>query len=116
MISTVSATIDDTITFTDIIRALFPMGSMTGAPKISAMKIIDKLETFNRGLYSGSVGYIAPDGNFDLNVVIRSIIYNEQLKAVSIPAGSAITVASPPDKEYDECCLKARALIMSLVK
>jgi para-aminobenzoate synthetase component I len=84
---------------------------MTGAPKIRAMQIINEQEEFNRGLYSGSVGYITPDGNFDLNVVIRSIIYNDELKKISIPVGSAITAVSDAGKEYEECLLKAKALL-----
>jgi para-aminobenzoate synthetase component I len=111
MISTVSAEVRMDVTFSDILKALFPMGSMTGAPKIRAMQIINEQEEFNRGLYSGSVGYITPDGNFDLNVVIRSIIYNDELKKISIPVGSAITAVSDAGKEYEECLLKAKALL-----
>ena len=76
MISTISCELRETTTFTDIIRSMFPMGSMTGAPKISAMKLIEKHEKTKRGLYSGAVGYISPSGDFDFNVVIRSILYN----------------------------------------
>ncbi len=111
MISTVSAEVRMDVTFSDILEALFPMGSMTGAPKIRAMQIINEQEEFNRGLYSGSVGYITSDGNFDLNVVIRSIIYNEKFKKISIPVGSAITAVSDAGKEYEECLLKAKALL-----
>ena len=114
MISTISAEIKEDVSFSDIIRALFPMGSMTGAPKISAMKLIDQFEDFNRGIYSGSVGYIAPNGDFDFNVVIRSIIYNNAKKLLTIPVGSAITAASDAMQEYDECLLKAKGLLKSL--
>lgn len=94
----------------DVIRTTFPMGSMTGAPKISAMKIIEELEETKRGLYSGAVGYFTPDGDFDFNVVIRSILYNEANKYISFSVGSAITAEAVPEKEYDECLLKAHAM------
>ena len=84
---------------------------MTGAPKISAMKIIENLECSKRGLYSGSVGYFTPDGDFDFNVVIRSILYNAKTSYVSLSVGSAITAKSVPEKDYEECLIKAKALI-----
>ena len=114
MISTISAEVKDDVTFSQIIKALFPMGSMTGAPKIRAMQLIDEFEDFNRGIYSGSVGYIEPNGNFDFNVVIRSILYNDEKKKLSIPVGGAITAASIAQEEYDECLLKAQSLLKSL--
>ena len=83
---------------------------MTGAPKIRAMELIDEQENFSRGLYSGAVGYFTPDLDFDFNVVIRSILYNEQKKVVTFPTGSAITINSDPEKEYDECMLKAEVM------
>jgi para-aminobenzoate synthetase component 1 len=86
------------------------MGSMTGAPKISVMKIIENLEETKRGLYSGAVGYFTPEGDFDFNVVIRSILYNQEKQYVSFSVGSAITSKSIPEKEYEECLLKARAM------
>ena len=86
------------------------MGSMTGAPKISAMKIIEELEATKRGLYSGAIGYFSPNGDFDFNVVIRSILYNQEKKYVSFSVGSAITSLSNPEDEYEECMLKARAM------
>jgi len=98
----------------DIIKNLFPMGSMTGAPKISAMKIIDEEEETKRGLYSGAVGYFSPDSNFDFNVVIRSILYNQPKKYASFSVGSAITSQSIIKKEYEECLLKAKALMQAL--
>ena|ERR1051326_4419670 len=116
MISTVSCRVDRRKTFSNIIRATFPMGSMTGAPKVSAMKLIEKYERSRRGLYSGAVGYIAPNGDFDLSVVIRSIIYNAKTKYLSFSVGSAITAASDPAKEYDECLLKAKGMIQALGK
>mgnify|MGYP000157914377 CR=1 FL=1 len=94
----------------DVLKLTFPMGSMTGAPKISVMKIIEELEETKRGLYSGAIGYISPNGDFDFNVVIRSILYNQEKKYVSFSVGSAITSLSNPEKEYEECLLKAKAM------
>jgi para-aminobenzoate synthetase component 1 len=114
MISTISATLKDDIKFSDIIKATFPMGSMTGAPKISAMQIIEKAEQFKRGIFSGTVGYISPEGDFDFNVVIRSIIYNASTNTLLIPAGSAITSGSNANQEYNECILKASSNLKHL--
>ena len=86
------------------------MGSMTGAPKIRAMQLIEDYEKTKRGLYSGTVGYIRPDCDFDFNVVIRSILYNARTKYLSFMVGSAITFDSIPEKEYEECLLKAKAI------
>ncbi|WP_035671462.1 anthranilate synthase component I family protein [Flavobacterium sp. 83] len=110
MISTVTSKLDLQYTAVDAIKTTFPMGSMTGAPKISAMKIIEKQEETKRGLYSGAVGYFTPSGDFDFNVVIRSILYNQEKKYVSFSVGSAITSQSIPAKEYEECLLKAKAM------
>ncbi|TCP23628.1 para-aminobenzoate synthetase component 1 [Tenacibaculum skagerrakense] len=110
LISTVVSEIKEDIHPVDVIRDTFPMGSMTGAPKISAMIIIEDLEETKRGLYSGSVGYFTPDGDFDFNVVIRSILYNEEKKYISYSVGGAITAKSTPEKEYEECLLKAKAM------
>ena len=90
------------------------MGSMTGAPKISAMTIIENLEETKRGLYSGAAGYFKPDGDFDFNVVIRSILYNSDNRYLSFSVGSAITALSIPESEYDECLLKAKAMFAVL--
>ena len=111
LISTIKAKLRPEISAVDAICASYPMGSMTGAPKISAMKIIENLEFSKRGLYSGSVGYFSPDANFDFNVVIRSILYNAETSYISFSVGSAITAKSVPEKEYDECLIKAKALI-----
>ena len=111
LISTIKAELRPEISAVDAICASYPMGSMTGAPKISAMKIIENLECSKRGLYSGSVGYFTPDGDFDFNVVIRSILYNAKTSYVSLSVGSAITAKSVPEKEYEECLIKAKALI-----
>ena len=110
MISTVSAQIAVGISPVDTIRSTFPMGSMTGAPKIRAMEIIEELEETKRGLYSGAVGYFTPEGDFDFNVIIRSILYNAVDHYISYSVGSAITSKSDPDKEYAECLLKAKAM------
>ncbi|TVZ59485.1 para-aminobenzoate synthetase component 1 [Flavobacteriaceae bacterium MAR_2010_105] len=110
MISTISSKVNASTHPVDIMASTFPMGSMTGAPKISAMKIIEELEETKRGLYSGAVGYISPEGDFDFNVVIRSILYNESKQYVSYSVGSAITAKSDPLKEYEECLVKAKAM------
>ncbi len=110
LISTVACELKETVTFTDIIKSTFPMGSMTGAPKVSAMKLIEQYESSKRGLYSGALGYITPDGDFDFNVVIRSILYNEENKYLSFMVGSAITDKADAEKEYEECMLKAKAM------
>ena len=111
MISTISCTIGKEMSFTDIINATFPMGSMTGAPKIKAMELIEEYEDFKRGLYSGSIGYIAPNGDFDFNVIIRTVIYNRRLKTLSCAVGSAITIQSDAEKEYEECLIKIQKII-----
>lgn len=114
MISTVSCNAKPQTTFTDVIRSAFPMGSMTGAPKVSAMKLIEKYENFRRGLFSGTVGYIDPEGNFDFNVIIRSILCNERNGHISIAAGGAITAASDPEKEYRETLVKIAPQLSAL--
>jgi para-aminobenzoate synthetase component I len=114
LVSTVSCAIKPGLKFTDVIKATFPMGSMTGAPKISAMEIAERVENFRRGLYSGTIGYIHPSGDYDFNVVIRSILYNSQTKVVSCGVGGAITINAKPEKEYDECLLKLQALQKAL--
>ena len=110
MISTISSEISRDTHPVDVIKSTFPMGSMTGAPKVSAMKIIEELEETKRGLYSGAVGYFTPQSDFDFNVVIRSILYNETNKYVSYSVGGAITAKSNPHDEYEECLVKARAM------
>lgn len=114
MISTVSATLKNEVHFTEALKHAFPMGSMTGAPKIMAMRLIDRYEKTKRGLFSGTVGFITPDSDFDFNVVIRSFLYNASAKYLSFQTGSAITYDSVPEKEYEECLLKAASLIETL--
>lgn len=116
MISTVTSKLDAQYSPVDVLKTTFPMGSMTGAPKISVMKIIENLEETKRGLYSGAVGYFTPDGDFDFNVVIRSILYNQENKYISFSVGSAITAQSVPEKEYEECLLKSKAMSEVLSK
>ncbi len=111
MVSTISAELKEEVKLADILKATFPMGSMTGAPKVSAMQIIEDLESTKRGLYSGCIGYISPDFDFDFNVVIRSILHNSAKKYTSLMVGSAITQASKPELEYEECLIKAKALM-----
>lgn len=110
MISTITSEVDEDISPIEILKTTFPMGSMTGAPKISAMKIIEELEETKRGLYSGSVGYFKQNGDFDFNVIIRSILYNATKQYISYSVGSAITAKSNPLKEYEECLVKAKAM------
>ncbi len=110
MVSTIVSEVEAHLSSVSVIQSCFPMGSMTGAPKISAMEIIEQLEETKRGLYSGSVGYFTPSGDFDFNVVIRSIMYNELNKYLSFSVGSAITAESIPENEYNECLLKAKAM------
>ncbi len=114
MISTVSCTLAPKVTFRDIIQRTFPMGSMTGAPKIRAMQLIEDYEKTRRGVFSGCAGYISPSGDFDLNVIIRSFLYDSQTQHLSISAGSAITAQSNAGQEYEECLLKAGYAISAI--
>ncbi len=114
MISTIEGKLKKNTSVVEIIQATFPMGSMTGAPKKKVMELIDDNETNDRGLFSGSIGYISPDGNADFNVVIRSIFYNEETKKIWSYAGGAITHKSEPEAEWEECNLKVAAVKKSL--
>jgi len=114
MISTVSGELTGEELFTDIIKATFPMGSMTGAPKLRVMQLIEQYERSRRGLFSGAIGYITPEGDFDFNVVIRSMFYNQATSYLSFQTGGAITFYSDPIKEYEECMLKASAMVKVL--
>ncbi len=111
MISTVTSRLHPSCHYLDAIRSAFPVGSMTGAPKVRAMELIEQYEDTRRGLYAGSVGYISPDKDFDFNVVIRSLQYNAKNAYLAYMAGGAITAASVPEREYEECLLKARAVL-----
>ena len=110
MISTVSGELEADEDIKSIIKKTFPMGSMTGAPKLKALELIEKYEIAKRGVFSGSVGYVSKDNNADFNVVIRSLIYNESTKILSFMVGSAITYDCDAEKEYEECLLKASAI------
>ncbi|CAN5902387.1 anthranilate synthase component I family protein [soil metagenome] len=114
MISTIAGEVDPEIAWTNIIKACFPMGSMTGAPKKKVIELIERYEQFPRGLFSGSIGYIDPAGDFDFNVVIRSLMYDETKKLVSFKAGGGITFNSDVDEEYEESLLKVAAIIKVL--
>ncbi len=116
MISTVSGELRSDVSFSDVIKATFPMGSMTGAPKKKVMELIEQYELTKRGLFSGSIGYINPEGDFDLNVVIRSVLYNSISGYLSFHTGSAITFSSDAEKEYEECLLKAAAIKKALAE
>ena len=111
MISTVICELNDGVSVVEAIKNTFPMGSMTGAPKISAMQLMEQYERSNRGVYSGAIGYFSPDGDFDFNVVIRTLLYNEANRYLSFQVGSAITYHADPEKEYEECLLKALAIL-----
>ncbi len=114
LISTVRSEVAKETSVIEILKSLFPMGSMTGAPKIAAMQIIEAQEVSKRGLYSGAVGYISPEGDFDFSVVIRSILYNKNNRYLSYSVGGAITSKSNPEQEYQECLLKAIAMKRAL--
>lgn len=113
-ISTVECKVSPEKTFKDTLHALFPMGSMTGAPKVRAMQLIDQYENTKRQWYSGSTGYILPNGDLDLNVIIRTMVYDAKNKYLSFEVGSAITAGSDPEKEYEECMVKARGMMQVL--
>lgn len=114
MVSTISSEMDEKHSLADLVASCFPMGSMTGAPKKRAMELIDRYEETKRGVFSGSVGYVDPRGNMDLNVLIRTLVYNKQTRYLSLSVGSAITIHSDPEKEYDECMLKADPVLKSI--
>ena len=110
MISTIHGELKKEVHFIDALKLTFPMGSMTGAPKVMSMELIEKYERSKRGLYSGTVGYISPEGDFDFNVVIRSLLYNAEDKYLSFQVGGAIVYDSDPENEYQECLLKAKGM------
>lgn len=114
LISTVQAELRPDVDLADILRATFPMGSMTGAPKVRAMQLIEQYEASRRGLYSGSFGYTWPNGDFAFNVVIRSLQYRADTGYLSLQVGSAITYDSVPEQEYQECLLKAQGVLQAL--
>ena len=111
MISTVVCEMQEDLTPVQAIKSTFPMGSMTGAPKLRAMQLMEQYERSKRGVYSGAIGYFGPDDDFDFNVVIRTILYNSVNKYLSFHAGSAITYHADAESEYEECLLKAQAIL-----
>ncbi len=115
MISTIRGRVVPGTNFADMLRHSFPMGSMTGAPKRRVMELIGQYEDSARGLFSGSLGYIAPSGDLDFNVVIRSILYNQSSGHLSMPAGSGITFYSNAADEWEECQLKAEAMQKAII-
>jgi len=110
MVSTIQSQLDEQYTWKDLLVATFPMGSMTGAPKIAAMKFIEKFELSAREWYSGALGYIDPNGNLDFNVLIRSVFYDSITQNLAWYAGGAITIDSDPEAEYKEMMIKAKAI------
>lgn len=114
MITSVKGTVRSGNGLEDIVKASFPMGSMTGAPKRKVMELIHRYEDFRRGLYSGAIGYISPEQDFDFNVAIRTIFHNRTTGYVSLPVGSGITCYCDPEKEYEECLLKLSAMQKAL--
>ncbi|MEB0249634.1 anthranilate synthase component I family protein, partial [Mucilaginibacter sp. 5B2] len=111
MVSTIVCELRDDVSTVDAVKNTFPMGSMTGAPKISAMQLMEEYERSKRGVYSGAIGYFSPDSDFDFNVVIRTLLYNSTKKYLSFHVGGAITYHASPEREYEECLLKAKAIL-----
>jgi para-aminobenzoate synthetase component 1 len=111
MISTVVCELQDGLSVVQAIKNSFPMGSMTGAPKVNAMRLMEQYERSKRGVYSGAVGYFSANDDFDFNVVIRSLLYNAGNGYLSFHAGSAITYHANAEREYEECLLKAKAIL-----
>ncbi|WMX15687.1 anthranilate synthase component I family protein [Aureispira sp. CCB-E] len=114
MISTVVGELQEHKNWVDALEATFPMGSMTGAPKVISMELIEEYEKTKRGIYSGTVGYVTPNGDFDFNVVIRSLLYNRSKQYLSFQVGGAIVYDSEPEAEYEECLLKAKTMLEAL--
>ncbi|MBK8500511.1 MAG: anthranilate synthase component I family protein [Flavobacteriales bacterium] len=114
LVSTVSALLADGATPFDAVRAAFPPASMTGAPKRSAMRLIDAMEDAARGLYSGALGFFAPDGTADLNVVIRTVLFDASNGRLTLTTGSALTALCDPATEWEECRIKALSIINGL--
>lgn len=114
LISTITCVLNPKISNVQAIKNTFPPGSMTGAPKISAMNLCDQYENSRRGVYSGALGYFSPDDDFDFSVVIRTILYNKTKEYLSFHTGGAITIDAEAEKEYQECLLKASGILKAL--
>ena len=110
MITTITSEVNEGVQFSTILKSIFPMGSMTGAPKLKAMELIEEFESFKRGMFSGAIGYITPEADFDFNVVIRTILYNASTKYLSVGVGGAITSKSDAEEEYEECLVKVNPI------
>lgn len=110
MISTISGQLQEGTDLVAVLKAIFPMGSMTGAPKKRVLELIEEYELVQRGIFSGAVGYSTPDGNADFNVVIRSLMYNQEEQYLSCQVGSGITWYADAAREYEECLLKVAAI------
>ena len=111
MITTVTCQLRQEVHWSEALTNAFPPGSMTGAPKIKAMQLIDEFEDAKRNLFSGAIGWTDENGDFDFNVVIRHIFYDAESKKLCAWAGSAVTYEALPENEYEECLLK-----LSLIK
>jgi len=114
LISTITCKQHPDISAIQAIKNAFPPGSMTGAPKISAMQLCDRYENSRRGIYAGTVGYFAPNGDFDFNVIIRTLLYNKNRQYLSFHTGGALTIDADPELEYQECLLKASGIFKTL--
>ncbi len=114
MISTITSKLSKSYDFVDVLETTFPMGSMTGAPKLKSLLLIDEYECMSRLLFSSSFGYITPEGDFDFNVIIRSIIYDKLQSYMSLSVGGAITILSNEEEEYEECMIKADSILKLL--
>lgn len=110
LVSTITGTVKPEADIAAIIKAMFPMGSMTGAPKKKVMELVEQYEKTKRGIFSGALGYITPQKDFDFNVVIRSMMYNSTNNYLSYLAGSGITFYCNAEQEYEECLLKTQAI------
>ena len=110
MVTTVTAQLKQGLDAVEALRTTFPMGSMTGVPKIRALQLMEDFEAHKRGLYSGTIGYFTPEGDFDFNVVIRTLLYNQKAQYLSLSVGGALTSSANAQDEYQECLLKAESL------
>ena len=114
MISTVTAELKEEKSGIEALKWAFPMGSMTGAPKVKVMELIEQYEESMRAAYSGCLGYIDANGDYDFNVLIRTLFYNREEQRLSFQVGGAITWDSDPELEYKECLTKASGLLKTL--
>jgi para-aminobenzoate synthetase component 1 len=111
-VATIEGILRDDVTLLDVLRGTFPSGSVTGAPKIRAMQVIDELEPVRRGPYCGAIGHIDPSGLVEFNVAIRTMIVKDG--QVHVPVGGGIVADSDPAAEYEETLVKAKAMFAAL--